>query len=910
MFFFFFHRLTEKSTLDDSSSGQSSSSEDDELTDSDSSLSSDPYSEQPTEWSCLYDQSIYSTGIAIQKVPNSEVTVLQWLAMNFSLFTSHPAISKSTFSDYLQVQNILKSSNIEEIKMPSSYKEARSMIEPFLVQKKIYKFCVNNCIAFRNENRNLKECPKCHSVEQKRFIYLPVGPRISRIFGEESLAKLLQCHDGSIHTHSLMWDIHDSPVWKDLYSEEGYFQGNRNGISFALELDGVNPYHNVGIQYSMTPIMLTLLNLPRNVRNQFGNIFLVGVIPGSGCSEVSNVNPYIEILVDELLYLTKCKVVDAYLKAPVDIKIKVLLYVLDYPGLCKVFSQQGSGGLSGCHWCHMRGVYCSHLSKTIYLSNNALFSNQNPTQVILEDHGQPRLRDSHSETYFREAYINVRTKVDANIIASATGCKGRYALQELPGHNRLEETLPDACHTIKDVVQNVMFLVTNRNINLQKLLKAEKEYNRFDPIKMEADSAGRRHNSSKSKSSAAKGKKKVEKNTEKAETSTETLSCNIILPYMLTAYEVKVADERASSIRVPLGFGIKPGPFISKPGSLKSHDWKQLACQGILKYCLRGMLSHDCRKTLFSLLDSLSVLCAECHSLDDLEEVENQLNLALVALEKFFPLALQNITTHLLKHIVPGIRKYGPVYGTWMYVFERFNSWICKRSLNMRYPEATVMETFIIYDWCQFMVASGRMPVGYQLLDVDPDDDENDNRDETERDISDQREIKISGKELKSVHSLCTNCNGIKCRIRKQLSYQYIRPDSGRLIRFSCSNKATALTVSSYVCFERKRTNPGEKLSSGRYAVFGRVLYFLIHTGINSKQSVIACVEVFNHAHFDNDCGLWYCVLSDFAKNKFYVDVSDLSSPLVTAFENEHIWFLNSFKLPVLGSVGEANGND
>ena len=45
-----------------------------------------------------------------------------------------------------------------------------------------------------------------------------------------------------------------------------------------------------------------------------------------------------------------------------------------------------------------------------------------------------------------------------------------------------------------------------------------------------------------------------------------------------------------------------------------------------------------------------------------------------------------------------------------MFVFERFNSWLCKRALNMRYPEATAIETFIIHDWCSFMVSSGRMP--------------------------------------------------------------------------------------------------------------------------------------------------------------------------------------------------------
>ncbi len=49
---------------------------------------------------------------------------------------------------------------------------------------------------------------------------------------------------------------------------------------------------------------------------------------------------------------------------------------------------------------------------------------------------------------------------------------------------------------------------------------------------------------------------------------------------------------------------------------------------------------------------------------------------------------------HLLRHIVDGMKAFGPVYGTWMYAYERFNSWLHRRVLNRRFPEATFMETY------------------------------------------------------------------------------------------------------------------------------------------------------------------------------------------------------------------------
>ena len=49
---------------------------------------------------------------------------------------------------------------------------------------------------------------------------------------------------------------------------------------------------------------------------------------------------------------------------------------------------------------------------------------------------------------------------------------------------------------------------------------------------------------------------------------------------------------------------------------------------------------------------------------------------------------------HLIRHIVDGMQQFGPVYATWMYGYERFNSWLHRRVTNRRYPEATLMETY------------------------------------------------------------------------------------------------------------------------------------------------------------------------------------------------------------------------
>ena len=108
---------------------------------------------------------------------------------------------------------------------------------------------------------------------------------------------------------------------------------------------------------------------------------------------------------------------------------------------------------------------------------------------------------------------------------------------------------------------------------------------------------------------------------------------------------------------------------------------------------------------MFSLLDAIT----ETHDPQKLREMDERVHLALE--ERDFPRSLQvyitrhkkklrynfkleDITIHLMYHMVDGIRRFDPVYGTWMFAYGFFNSWLCKRALNRYRPEATIMKTY------------------------------------------------------------------------------------------------------------------------------------------------------------------------------------------------------------------------
>ena len=80
------------------------------------------------------------------------------------------------------------------------------------------------------------------------------------------------------------------------------------------------------------------------------------LVPSNGAQEPHSLNPYLDILVDEHFTML------------------VLLYILDYPGMCKTLSVVGSGGLQGCMFCDIQGDRNQYVDKTIYLQNRRFIS--------------------------------------------------------------------------------------------------------------------------------------------------------------------------------------------------------------------------------------------------------------------------------------------------------------------------------------------------------------------------------------------------------------------------------------------------------------------------------------------------------------------------------------------------------
>ena len=131
----------------------------------------------------------------------------------------------------------------------------------------------------------------------------------------------------------------------------------------------------------MWPTVLGQLNLQRMIRNLFGNLILVGIIPAQReGKEPFHLDPYLEVLVDELLCLTDARIYYAYKDEVLNAKVDILIHVLDYQGIGKVFHMTETASYRGCSWCQIKGTFCPHLRKMIYLGNQRYLTSNDPMQ--------------------------------------------------------------------------------------------------------------------------------------------------------------------------------------------------------------------------------------------------------------------------------------------------------------------------------------------------------------------------------------------------------------------------------------------------------------------------------------------------------------------------------------------------
>lgn len=536
--------------------------------------------------------------------------------------------------------------------------------------------------------------------------------------------------------------------------------------------------------------------------------------------------------------------------------------------LCAIFV--GSGAYAGCAYCTQTGEYSENLDKMVYLDHRRFLPQNDLLRSLDKDfpsgevcHLDPP--DEKNQDYVdREnvVFSSLATKKEQAQYSRKTGCKGSYALRRLPHHDRYNNTPVEPMHTIKNISERITKFIVGVT-DTAKVRAEEEDRNRF----------AQPHCS----------KTVLEKGLPTAK-------------FRLTKAEITTANKRALDIRTPHGFDWSSEAFFKQGVHFKSIRWINIIGAGIMKYCIRDCLGSFQRRTIFELCDVIQLILSGDIDLSLIDALEYRVHRVLSLLERDFPVSIHVIMLHLLHHLPMFIRRFGPVHGYWMFSMERFNSWISRRVHNRRFPEATVLESYRLFELSFFSQISGLLPdnsvIDVSQIDLDTDYDVDVHK---HGNVPKDTQVHIKTLNQSQLDALkryydCENETHDQTLAEKPenkikvLKYCTKVNKHNRNVTYSCKEKS--LKHSSHIVYMKSEEGAVQ---------FGEITLIFEHC-FQHKTNTLVLVKWFGHYEVDTESKLIKIDprIQSLSPNSI-VSPSSLSKPLVHAYDSEdgELWILN-----------------
>ena len=435
------------------------------------------------------DLGVYQTHWSVSHRLNKKLSILEYIFEIMREFVSTPNASKKTVTNHLSALKYKVLETVNE-KLPDSFEAALKILEQFLIPLNTFNVCPNDCIIYRKDYEHETKCPFCSSerfdvdgkTALRNFTYFPITPRIQRMVATKNLNDLLNKHKSDVNDKFMQSDKQHSKKWKEeWFGEEGMFADVDIGIVLSTCLDGFNPFKQQQINYSMWPIELSVDNFPPAIRKTSAGIMIAGIIPGNGEKE-PKLEPYLELLVEELLTLEKCNMTD-YTGKTVSVSLRLLQFILDFPAMGKILHLPGSArSFRACPFCQIEGENCT-CNKTLFLQNRRYLPPDHSLRGECNGHvnnaNEFRLPPAAPLPVvqirtLRQTYDQLPNNNQKDKFTKRHGLKGCYPFMKLSYHQFQEDMGPDIMHTLKDAASN-MSKILNGFIKKEHINKVELE---------------------------------------------------------------------------------------------------------------------------------------------------------------------------------------------------------------------------------------------------------------------------------------------------------------------------------------------------------------------------------------------------------------------------------------------------
>ena len=282
---------------------------------------------------------------------------------------------------------LLKNMLPEQNTLPKNHYEAKKILCPVGMEYKKIHACPNDCILYRNEYAELRQCPTCgvsrYKVQHDELTddagtkncrpakvcwYLPIIPRFKRLFANAHDAKNLSWHSDDRKSDGLLRHPADSPQWKTIDRLYPEFGDEPRNLRLALASDGMNPYGSLSSNHSSWPVLLMIYNLPPWLCILRKYIILCMMIAGPR-QPGNDIDVYLTPLIEDLKQLWEegVDVWDANVQQTFRLRTMVFCTINDFPAYGNL-SGYSVKGHHACPICEKNTsfIQLKHGKKTVY----------------------------------------------------------------------------------------------------------------------------------------------------------------------------------------------------------------------------------------------------------------------------------------------------------------------------------------------------------------------------------------------------------------------------------------------------------------------------------------------------------------------------------------------------------------
>ncbi|XP_071699112.1 uncharacterized protein [Rutidosis leptorrhynchoides] len=524
--------------------------------------------------------------------------------------------------------------------------QAKKLMCPMGLEIQRIHACPNDCMLYRNEDKDLHQC-KENGPPAKLLWYLPIIPRLKRLFANEKDAKLLRWHAEDRKNDGKMRHVADSLQWKNFDKDFEEFGDEIRNIRFGLSSNGINPFGDLSSRHSTWPVLLCIYNLPPWLCMKRKYIMMSLLIQGPK-QPGNDIDVYLQPLVDEMIELwsTGIHVYDAYKKEYFQLRAMLFCTINDFPAYGNL-SGYSTKGKKAC-------PICEENTHSIWLTNCKKPAFMGHRRELAENH-----------PYRKKADLFDGTIEDRKLPAPLDG----------------ETTLSK--------VANIKVVLGKKGFGPPKGLLLNISGKTKDGIKVRRDM------------------ELMNIRPELQPNDIDGRSTKFLSPacYTMSKVEKTKFCQCLHGIKVPSGYSANIRKLVSmkdlKLLGMKSHDCHVLMTQ-MIPIAIRGILPNRIRHTITKLCLFFNMIHSKVIDPDVLDEYQRDIILTLCELEMYFPPSFFDVMVHLVSHIVGEIKACGPVFLRYMYPFKRYMGILKGYVRNLNRPEGSIVEGYASEEVIEF----------------------------------------------------------------------------------------------------------------------------------------------------------------------------------------------------------------